>query len=192
MKSRSLRTAGLAALLLAALLAAAPAAADPPPWAPAHGWRAQQDAEYQGYGGARWSHDYGVIAGRCDTAAVGAALGAVAGGAAGAQIGQDQGRQIAILFGSVVGAMLGADLGRDIDETDRACIGQALELAPSHRTVRWANPRDGGLYVLTPTRDIRRQQRPCREFEGMLIRNGRSEPLRGTACRAAGGAWHLT
>ncbi len=51
LRPTALRNA-LALGLLTALLAVwtVPVAADPPPWAPAHGWRAKQTHKHQGMG----------------------------------------------------------------------------------------------------------------------------------------------
>ena len=123
------RTLTLLALVGGALAAAVPlnSYGDPPPWAPAHGKRKQGDP-YTGYTGKKWDKHYGVINGRCNREAVGAVIGAAAGGAVGSQIGKGENRQIAILVGTVAGAAIGAKVGRGLDQTDRACIGHALEL----------------------------------------------------------------
>src|SRR3989304_2554462 len=67
-------------LVLALAFLPPPALSDPPPWAPAHGWRKKNDPHYVGYTGKKWERDYGIIGGRCHTAAVGAALGGAVGG----------------------------------------------------------------------------------------------------------------
>ena len=124
--------------------------ADPPPWAPAHGWRQKHDPYYVGYTGTQWPHDYGITGGRCNWQAVGTIVGGMVGGAVGAQVSKGEGRTAAILVGSVLGAAIGNQIGREIDEQDRACIGQALELAPDNQRVSWQNPQTGVAYVLTP------------------------------------------
>ncbi|MEO1765966.1 RT0821/Lpp0805 family surface protein [Thiobacter aerophilum] len=178
-------------LLLVMMLALLPPAgwADPPAHAPAHGWRKKHDPYYLGYAGKKWPHDYGVLVGRCDYAAVGAVLGGAVGGAIGSQVGQGQGRTVAIIVGTVVGAVLGAQIGRDLDEADRACIGHTLELAPPGQRVVWVNPNTGIEYVVVPTRNFQLDDRDCREFAMERIRDGRRVMSKGQACRDATGSW---
>src|ERR687896_829519 len=94
-------------LSLIGLALSAPALADPPPWAPAHGWRKKNDPNYVGYTGKKWDRDYGIVEGRCNTAAVGAVLGGVTGAAIGSRASADD-RPIAIILGTTIGAVIGA------------------------------------------------------------------------------------
>src|SRR5713226_8405530 len=107
----------LVALVTLALLPV-PAPADPPPWAPAHGWRKKNDPNYVGYTGKKWEKDYGVIEGHCNSAQIGA----------------------------VLGGAVGANIGKQLDESDRACMGHALELAGENKTVVWTNQATGVNY----------------------------------------------
>jgi surface antigen len=177
-------------LLAAALLLAAtpPVAADPPPWAPAHGWRKQNDPDYVGYSGARYPDDYGIRSGRCNREAIGAVLGGAVGAAVGSQIGKGDSRAVATIIGAVLGATVGAAIGRDMDREDRACFGQTLEFAKRGETVTWTNPR-GVAYAVTPRSDITWEGRKCREFESVVTVDGRREKSRGRACDAGDGTW---
>ncbi len=174
-----------------ALLPAAPAFADPPPWAPAHGWRKKHDPNYVGYTGKIWERDYGVIDGRCNAKAVGAVVGGVVGGAVGSQVGRGDTRTIAIIAGTAIGAVLGAKIGRDLDNTDRACMGHALELAGENRAVAWTNPTTGVAYRLTPTANLKRGNEPCREFVTEASSGKKREKLKNVACRRGDGVWEL-
>jgi surface antigen len=187
-------------LLSLGLCLALPAPADPPPWAPAHGWRKQNDPYYQGYTGARWERDFGIVDGRCNREAIGAVLGGAVGGVVGAQVGKGESRgvaSVAIVLGAAIGASLGARIGRDMDQTDRACFGHALELGPKGRAVRWTGP-GGTAYVLTPLERARDAGPGCRRFrieargEREHERAGRMrEKRQGTACRGADGVWRI-
>ncbi|MGH8641713.1 MAG: hypothetical protein ACRET6_08370, partial [Burkholderiales bacterium] len=115
--------------------------ADPLSWAPAQGKR-QKSLDYTGYNGKKWKRDYGVLEGRCNREAVGAALGGAANGTVSSQAGKRENRQIAVVLG-------GHD-GRDMDETDRACIGHALELAGDRKRVTWKGADGRTTYRLTP------------------------------------------
>jgi len=164
---------------------------DPPPWAPAHGWRKKNDPYYTGYSGKKWDRDYGVVEGNCNREAVGTVLGAAVGGAVGSQIGKGSGRQVAIVVGTIAGAVIGAQIGRDLDNADRGCMGQALELAGDNRSVRWSNPDEGTTYFLTPVRSFESAGQPCREFNLKTSYRGRTESGRGRACLRGDGTWEI-
>ena len=180
-------TKALLALLALALLPI-PAPAGPPPWAPAHGWRKKNDPNYVGYTGKKWEKDYGVVEGTCHTQEIGAVIGATVGGAIGSQHGNDSNRPVAILVGGVIGAVIGAKIGRTLEESDRACMGHALELADEHSTVRWKNSA-GVQYELTPTRNIGDKSSPCREFVTRVATDSTRDAVTGIACRGANGDW---
>lgn len=186
----------LAALILAggALATALPVNTygDPPPWAPAHGWRKKNDPYYTGYTGKKWDQHYGVVEGRCNREAVGAVIGAVAGGAIGSRVAKDsRDRPIAILVGSVAGAMIGAKIGRDIDQTDRACIGHALELAGDKKRVVWKSADSSKTYMLTPVRGFEQGGVNCREFDLRVTSGNSKETSRAKACPAGNGTWRI-
>ena len=101
---------------------------------------------------------------RCNREAVGAVLGGVVDGAIGSQVVKGEGRAVAIVVGSVLGAVIGAKIGRELDETDRGCIGHALELAADGKPVASVNPQSGLSYAVTPTRGFKQNGRSCREL----------------------------
>lgn len=165
--------------------------ADPPSHAPAHGWRKKHDPYYQGYTGKRWAKDYGVYSGRCNREAVGAVIGGAVGGVIGNRAGSDEHKAIATIAGVVIGAVIGARIGRDMDESDRACMGHALELAGNGKSVSWLNNETGVTYRITPLRDRIMDGRACREFETRLAVNAKNTVTRSTACRVDGGVWQI-
>jgi surface antigen len=184
---------GLALALVAEMTCAIPAMATPPPWAPAHGWRRKHDPhynEYAGYTGHRWPRDYGVVSGRCDRDAIGAVLGGAVGGAVGSQIGSGAGRGVAIVLGTVLGAVIGNEIGREMDEADRGCAGQALELARDDQSVRWINAATGVTYVVVP--EPSRHHGHCRSFVVEASYRGKSRRSRERACRGDDGAWRVS
>ncbi|ADC72779.1 MULTISPECIES: glycine zipper domain-containing protein [unclassified Thioalkalivibrio] len=163
---------------------AADTLAAPPPWAPAHGWRAQNDPGYAGYHGYsvdRWEHDYGVMDGRCNRDAIGAAIGGGAGAVIGHQVGD--GDPVAILIGAAGGAVLGGMIGRQMDRNDQACMGHALELAEPGQPVYWDNA-NGQPVHMTPGRV---RDSGCRDFEMMID----GERHTGTACPDEPGHWEI-
>ena len=194
MRTRSSLSRTLTVLALAAgvLAVAAPrnSYADPPPWAPAHGKR-KQGEDYTGYTGKKWKRDYGVLEGRCNREAVGAVLGGVVGGAVGSQVGQGENRQIAIVLGTIAGAVIGAQIGRDMDETDRACIGHALELAGDKKRVTWKGADGRTTYLVTPVRAFEHNGEQCREFDLRVTAGERKETSRAKACPGGDGNWRI-
>ncbi|HLF39151.1 MAG TPA: glycine zipper 2TM domain-containing protein [Burkholderiales bacterium] len=186
------RTLTLIALVGGALAVAVPlnSYGDPPPWAPAHGKRKKGDA-YTGYTGKKWDKHYGVVNGRCNREAVGAVIGAAAGGAIGSQVGRGENRPIAILVGTVAGAVIGAKIGRDMDETDRACIGHALELTGDKKVVTWASADKRRTYRLTPLRGFEQQGVNCREFDLRVTTDGGKQTNRVKACPGRDGTWRI-
>jgi len=178
-----------------ALLMALPCAAlaTPPSWAPAHGWRKQNDPTYAGYSGRAWDYDYGVRSGSCDRGRIGQVLGGVVGGVAGGAIGGEiakgsTDRSVAIVIGTVIGAAIGSEVGRRMDKTDRSCVGHALELADYGQSVRWTNPNTRVTYQLTPL-DPEHGIDGCRRFR--LIAHGSFGLSEGrtVACTDGSGVW---
>jgi surface antigen len=140
---------------------------------------APSGAEYRGYGGRMWVQDFGVLAGRCETAAV---LGSPA--ASGSARGDDL--VAGVYLGAVVGGAIGMLAGRELDRADRGCIGQALELAPSGRTVNWTNSTTRVAYTLTVVRDLRGG---CRQFRLVARRGGKEQSATQLACTSGDGRW---
>lgn len=175
-------------ILVAAALVPLPSPAEPPPHAKAYGWRKKNDPNYVGYTGKRWEKDYGVVGGRCNTAAVGAVVGGAVGGAIGSRADKED-RAIAIILGTAIGAVIGAKIGQSIDDGDRACMGHTLELAGRKSTVVWTNSKTGVTYRMTPTRNFQEGKEACREFTTELSKDARKEKVAGVACRRPGGEW---
>lgn len=166
------------------------ALADPPPHAPAHGWRKKNDPHYVGYTGHKWEHDYGIIDGRCNRAAIGTVVGGAIGGAIGSRVGEGSDRTVAIVVGTVLGAVIGREIGKELDEADRACIGHGFELARDGQAVRWLNERTGVTYVLTPSAP-KRKDAGCRNYKLQLSVGGKTKLQEGRACRKGEGDWQL-
>lgn len=188
-KDRPRTIAARLLLCMPALLLSVSASADPPSWAPAHGWRKKQPEYHVGESGHRWPRDYGVLRGTCDYQTVGAVLGGAVGGAVGASVGRGDTRAVAIVVGAVLGAVVGARIGREIEEADRGCIGQALELAESGRGVSWDNASTGVRYLLIPKNEYRRQGALCRDYELSRRLGDRTESGSATACLDETGRW---
>ena len=180
--------------VLAALIAIpVPVIAAPPDHAPAHGWRKKNDPNYAGYTGKKWAKDYGVMEGRCNTAAVGAVVGGVVGGVVGSKVSSREDRPVAIILGTAIGAVIGHTVGKELDNSDRGCMGHALELAGDRHTVAWTNKQTGVAYRLTPTRGFKEGSTPCREFTTQVSTGkkgkGKNDTVKGVACRRGDGEW---
>lgn len=179
----------LTALLAIAL--ASPALADPPSHAPAHGYRDKNKQErkqgkYRGYTGVEWEQDYGVAEGHCNTDAALTAAGALSGAVIANRTASPENRAIATIVGAIIGGVVGNKIGDAIDDTDRACMGHSLEVAPTGRSVSWTNPRTRVAYTLRPVRDL---PDGCRLFE---YRTGANPGIVSmTACRAANATWSI-
>lgn len=191
-----------AALAAFTLSTALPAAADPPPWAPAHGYRAKHGDDGPGRGkgkgrGGRDRHDdsyvipFGIGSGVCDREQLGAVLGGALGAGIGREIGGRDAGPAATLGGAILGAVIGGSIGRRMDDTDQHCAGQALEYAEEGQIVRWRDP-DGAEYRISPLRTFETStNRFCREFRSWAVIAGREEETVGTACRDVDGRWRL-
>jgi surface antigen len=189
----------LAVLVLSTLMAmvfGAATVADPPPWAPAHGYRSKgkdkrRERIYVGYSGREYDRDFEILQGRCNREQVGAVLGGVVGGVVGNQIADRSDRTVATILGAAVGALIGAKIGRDMDDRDRACMGQALELGTSGRRVAWTNEATGVRYELVPA-DGRRGDGPvCREFMLVTVAGSDRRSSDGRACQSSPGVWDI-
>lgn len=165
----------------------------PPPWAPAHGYRAKYGEQhyresFEIY--ERRSREFGIASGTCHREALGTVLGGVVGGVVGSRIGEDEHRTVATVAGVAVGALIGREIGRRMDRADHACTGQVLERAADHETVHWRNPDTGVEYRVTPERTFEQQDRFCRSYTTVALTGGDRQRLRETACRRTDGSWH--
>ncbi|MGH8669484.1 MAG: RT0821/Lpp0805 family surface protein [Burkholderiales bacterium] len=182
-------TPAVVAVLVSLALVPVPSPAEPPPHAKAHGWRKKNDPNYVGYTGKKWPKDYGVVEGRCNTAAVGAAIGGVVGGVVGAKVSSQEDRPVAIILGAAIGAVVGHAIGKELDDADRACMGHALELAGERKAVTWTNKATGVTYRLTPTGSFSQGKTPCRRFTTVLTSGKKRDTVKGAACRQGNGEW---
>jgi surface antigen len=194
----------VAAVTITALLCLASAGetfADPPPWAPAHGYRndgkgkgknRRGERYYVGFSGREYDRDFDVVQGRCNREQVGAVLGGVVGGVIGNQAADRDDRTVATILGAAVGALIGASIGRGMDDRDRACMGQALELGTAGRRVAWTNESTGVRFELVPADGRRGTSGPvCRDFTLVTVAGGARRSSDGRACQSRPGVWDL-
>ena len=115
---------------------------------------------------------------------VGAGLGALVG----SQIGSGGGQLAAVAVGALAGAYLGSEIGKSLDRADQLAMERnsqsTLESAPTHQVSSWRNPDSGHSGTMTPTRTYQSPQgRNCREYTKTVTIDGRTETVRGKACR---------
>lgn len=120
---------------------------------------------------------------------IGTVIGAGSGALIGSQIGGGKGQLAAVAIGTLLGGYIGGNIGSNMDELDRYRTSDALETAPTGRTVAWKNPDSGIDYHVTPTRTYEQDTGPCRDYTTEAIIDGRPEILHGTACRQSDGSW---
>ena len=196
-RRRRVWTAALLASL-ALLWSAEPLYADPPPWAPAHGYRAKHKEKSKGkykYNKKKGYHEpvyappFDIDVGRCNRAVLGSVLGGAAGAAVGAKVGD--GKKEAIIGGTIIGILVGGVIGRAMDEVDQNCIGQVLEHAEDGENIRWNDER-GDDYRVTPIRTYQTEAGSyCREYTTKAVIGGRLQETYGRACRQPDGSWKL-
>jgi surface antigen len=194
-----MRIATIALSGMLSLGLATEAFADPPLWAPAHGWRKHEGGRgkgsreryYVGYSGREYGEDFEIVAGRCNRDKVGAVIGGVIGGVVGNRVSDRDDRVVATIVGAAVGALVGSAIGRNMDDRDRACFGQVLELGATGKRVYWVNEVDGVRYELVPGQGNRSGDRACRDFTLTSISGGRNFVREGSACEVSPGVWGL-
>lgn len=220
MRPISRRVAAAAAVLMITAAPVTMAYADPPPWAPAHGWRAKHEHRHKyrdrhrevhvyhhydrpnRYAGPTY-YDQPVIVTQgasygCDRSMLtgnktllSQILGGAGGAVVGAQFGKGNGKLAATAGGALLGVLLGTEIGGSLDAADAACANQTLELADTGRPVVWNNPDAGAQYTMTPTRTYEASGTFCREYTMRARVGGRSQEAYGTACRQPDGSWRI-
>jgi hypothetical protein len=177
------------AALLAALLAlpswaaaqSAPASAPPAPKA----------GDFRGFSGAHWPTDFEVRSGHCDRARI---TESPRHSDAMASLGQRRAlnRTAAMLVGAHVSDLLPARIGAEVDEGDRACMGQVLELGASGRWVQWDNGATGIHYEMRPDAGRDGIAGACRAFRLKAAGNDQHVKHTALACEAGPGLWQLS
>jgi surface antigen len=124
---------------------------------------------------------------QCNSETLGRVLGGIAGAVIGNQVGQGSGRAVATVGGTVAGVLIGGEIGRKIDANNQACIGHALEFAPTGQRVQW--PEGQAQYAVVPGRVVMRNGTHCRPYEAEVLTSAGWQKTRGTACRRSDGTW---
>jgi hypothetical protein len=177
-----------AALLSALLLLSSCATA---PKAPASTPAVAKAGNFRGFSGVRWSSDFEVRSGHCDRSLI---TESPRHGDAMASLGErrDLNRNAAMLVGAHVSDLLPPRIGADLDEGDRACMGQVLELGASGRWVRWNNGATGIRFEMRPDAGRDGIAGACRAFRLKVAGNEQHAKHRAMACASGPGLWQLS
>jgi len=123
---------------------------------------------------------------------VGAVVGGAAGGVAGSQFGSGSGKTAATIAGVLIGAAVGSVVGEYMTRQDRAYMSRSLEQNRPGQTSTWSNPETGYNYRVTPRSTyVGQQGRTCRDFNQVILADGRRETVSGTACKTPQGRWEI-
>ena len=164
----------------------------PPPWAPAHGYRAHQRGGYQGGTQTAYVPPYDIGLGRCNRDLIGGLLCGAAGGLIGSRFGKGDGKLAAVAGGALLGFLIGGGIGRSMDQADQSCLEQSLEHAEDGQQITWNNPDSGTRYRVVPTKTTTMADgRYCREYTTTATVGGKVETVYGRACRQPDGAWQI-
>lgn len=162
----------------------------PPPWTPAHGYRAKRMSAH-----ARrevYVPPFDLSLGRCNRQVLGAVLGGGTGAVIGSQIGEGEGRTVAVIGGTIIGALVGGSIGRMMDEVDQNCVGQVLEHAPDGQAIIWEDPQSDSRFQVAPLQTVQTAEgQYCREYTATATIGGEERETYGLACRQPDGAWKL-
>lgn len=191
----------------APVLFSKPVFADPPHWAPAHGYKGKhKKGKYKKHKRHKGKHSRyrnyresalpattslpRITLDNCNRDLIGGAIGGAAGGYIGSRIGKGDGKLAATAVGAILGALVGGSIGHAMDQIDQTCVGRVLETARTGQTVAWRNPDSGGTYEVTPVAtNTSEGNRFCRDYTARSTINGRTETIRGVACRQYDGTW---
>jgi surface antigen len=125
----------------------------------------------------------------------GTLIGAAAGGLVGSQFGGGAGKGVATLLGVLAGGFIGSQVGKSLDQADlqyaNQTTQQALETAPSGRSMAWRNPDSGNQGTITPRPAYASGNTQCREFQQTITVGGQTQDAYGTACRQPDGSWKI-
>ncbi len=124
-------------------------------------------------------------------------IGAVGGGVLGGLIAGAAGGNAATIAASTVGGiLLGGIVGNLLDERDKRLAAEAaqnaLETAPTGKSVAWRNPDNEHSGTVTPVKTYQTASGTyCREYQQTVTIGGKQEKAYGTACRQPDGSWRI-
>jgi len=146
---------------------------------------------FRGYSGIHWPSDFQVRSGHCDRRSI---TESPRPADAVASLGERRAlnRTAALLVGARVPDLLPSAVGAEVDEGDRACMGQVLELGASGRWVRWDNGATGVRYEMRPDAGRDGIAGACRAFRLKATGNYETVSRNAMACETGAGLWQLS
>jgi hypothetical protein len=152
---------------------------------------AADSSGFRGFSGVRWPSDFQVRSGHCDRKAI---TQSPRRADAVASLGERRvlNRSAALLVGARVPDLLPSQVGAEVDEGDRACMGQVLELGASGHWVRWDNGATGVRYEMRPDAGRSGIAGSCRGFRLKAIGNYEKVGRTALACETGPGLWQLS
>jgi hypothetical protein len=156
-----------------------------------HPTGAPRTATYRGYSGTYWSSDFEIRKGHCDRTHI---TDGPRRSDAIASLGQRRSlnRSAALLIGAGIPDLLPASFGAELDEGDRACAGQVLELGASGHWVNWDNGVTGIHYEMRPDAGRDGIAGACRAFRIKASGNYQKAKRTAMACESGPGLWQLS
>lgn len=187
MRPTSLLTAVACTVSVALLPIAAAGTAAAAGSAPA----AEHARSFRGYSGVRWPSDFEVRAGHCDRKSI---TESPRHSDAVASLGERRAlnRNAALLVGAHVPDLLPSDIGAEVDEGDRACMGEVLELGATGKWVAWDNGTTGVHYRMWPDAGRDGIAGACRVFHLSASGNYSKVKRQALACESGPGLWQLS
>jgi surface antigen len=124
----------------------------------------------------------------------GTIIGGGAGALLGSRFGHGGGRWLGAGVGLVAGGFVGNRIGAYMDDQNKQRAQyntqRTLETQPNNQTVGWSDPNNPNRYGnTTPTATYYNGNQPCREYTQTVYIDGKSETMRGRACRNNDGTW---
>ncbi len=152
---------------------------------------APRAGDFRGYSGIHWPSDFDVRSGHCDRQRI---TQSPRRSDAIASLGERRSlnRNAAMLIGVHVSDLLPSAFGAEIDEGDRACIGEVLELAASGWWVEWDNGATGIHYAILPDAGRDGIAGACRAFAFRASGNEQRIERKALACETGPGLWQLS
>jgi hypothetical protein len=152
---------------------------------------AAKPGDFRGYSGVHWPTDFDVRKGHCNRERI---TENPRRSDAIASLGQRRAlnRTAAMLVGAHLPDLLPVSLGAELDEGDRACMGQVLELGASGRWVRWDNDATGIHYEMRPDAGRDGIAGACRAFRIKASGNYKRAKRTAMACESGPGLWQLS
>jgi hypothetical protein len=146
---------------------------------------------FRGYSGIHWPADFQVRSGHCDRKSI---TDSPRHADAVASLGERRSlnRVAALLIGARVSDLLPSEVGAEVDEGDRACMGQVLELGASGRWVTWDNGATGVRYEMRPDAGRDGIAGACRAFRLKATGNYETVSRTAMACTTGPGLWQLS